>query len=141
MGIARDSLHERTTKPLSEINVTPFVDVMLVLLVIFMVTAPLLEQGISVELPRSVAGKLVEQEKQMTLTLTKDRQIFLDKQKITLEGLDVRLQKLARENPKTSIFLRADRGLPYGYVIRVVGKIRESGLSDLGLVTELEENR
>lgn len=129
------SQRERTTA-LSEINVTPLVDVMLVLLVIFMVTAPLLQQGLDVNLPR-VKGKGIEaKEDQVVLTITKDRKVWLNRHSFTLPQLRKKLKAIFKERRDKVIFLRADKDVPYGVVVEAMAVIRESGIERLAMITE-----
>ncbi len=122
---------ERRRQALSEINVTPFVDVMLVLLIIFMVTAPLMQQGIDINLPQA-KGKEMTPAERIVITVKKEGKIYLDKKAVTLETLRVKLsKKLNRE-----VFLKADKDVPYGLVIAVMGELREIGIEKLGMVTE-----
>jgi TolR protein len=116
---------------LSEINVTPFVDVMLVLLIIFMVTAPLLQQGIDVNLPQA-RGKEMPPSERVIITVKKDGKIFLDKTTVTLDTLKSNLSKIADKE----VFLKADKDVPYGIVVTIMGELRESGIEKLGMVTE-----
>jgi len=122
---------ERRRQVLSEINVTPFVDVMLVLLVIFMVTAPLLQQGIDVNLPHAKGKELVPA-KRVVITIKKNGKIYVNKKSVTLKTLKLRLSK---KTPK-EVFLRADKDVPYGIVVAVMGELREIGIERLGIVTE-----
>lgn len=123
----------RTRAVLSEINVTPFVDVMLVLLVIFMVTAPLLQQGIDVDLPRAKGKQLPPQER-ITVVIKKDRTIYMNKTKVTMPVLRQKLEAISTLNP--NIFLKADKTVPYGYVVEIMGEIKASGIEKLGMITE-----
>ncbi len=127
--------------PMAEINVTPLVDVMLVLLIIFMVTAPLLTQGVPVNLPDSRA-KPLDQDKQPTeISLDADGRIFLAKEEVSADALPQRLAAIAAnagaEPPQ--IYLRADRGLDYGRVMRVMGELNAAGLNRVALVTVGDE--
>jgi biopolymer transport protein TolR len=122
---------ERRRQVLSEINVTPFVDVMLVLLVIFMVTAPLLQQGIDVNLPQA-KGKELSPTKRVVITIKKNGKIYLDKKAVTLKTLKSRLSRKTQKE----VFLRADKDVPYGFVVAVMGELREIGIERLGIVTE-----
>lgn len=124
---------ERGKGPLSEINVTPFVDVMLVLLVIFMVTAPLLQQGIDVNLPQA-KGKELPPEERITITVKKDGSIYIGNIGLTLEELKNKLSALSKLNP--SVFLKADKDVPYGIVVSVMAAVKESGIEKLGMITE-----
>ena len=122
---------EKRRQTLSEINVTPFVDVMLVLLIIFMVTAPLLQQGIDINLPQAKGKELTTPER-VDITIKKDGKIYLDKTTVTLEALRAHLSK----NKNREVFLKADKDVPYGLVVEVMGELREIGIEKLGMVTE-----
>ena len=122
---------ERRRQALSEINVTPFVDVMLVLLIIFMVTAPLLQQGIDVNLPQA-KGKEIAPAERIVITVKKDGKIYMEKATITLETLKSSLSKTGNKE----VFLKADKDVPYGIVVAVMGELREIGIEKLGMVTE-----
>ena len=116
---------------LSEINVTPFVDVMLVLLIIFMVTAPLLQQGIDINLPQA-KGKEMPPSERIVITVKKDGKIYLDKTAVTIKSLKAALLKKSSKE----VFLKADKDVPYGNVVTVMGELREMGIEKLGMVTE-----
>ena len=118
---------------LSEINVTPFVDVMLVLLVIFMDTAPLLQQGIDVNLPKA-KGKDLPPEERITLIIKRDRVIYMNDNPVTLSELRKKLASISQLNP--NVFLKADKDVPYGFVVEVMGDIKEAGIEKLGMITE-----
>lgn len=120
---------------LSEINVTPFVDVVLVLLIIFLVTAPMMLRGIDVKVPKTET-KNVGPEERLMLTVTKDRAIYLDDQLITLPRLERVLAGLRQRNPKAAVFLRADEGVAYGIVVKVMDAVKKAGIERLGMVTE-----
>ncbi len=122
---------EKRRQALSEINVTPFVDVMLVLLIIFMVTAPLLQQGIDISLPQA-KGKEMSPAERIIITIKKDGKIYLDKSSVTLKSLSVQLSK--KKNKE--VYLKADKDVPYGLVVEVMGELREIGIEKLGMVTE-----
>lgn len=124
---------ERRKSVMSEINVTPFVDVMLVLLIIFMVTAPLLQQGIDVDLPEA-KGKDLPPEERVTIVIKKDGSIFLNDNSIKTDQLGPRLKAISKLNP--SVFLKADRDVPYGLVVKVMGEVKEAGIEKLGMITE-----
>lgn len=123
----------RNRSVMSEINVTPFVDVMLVLLVIFMVTAPLMQQGIDVELPEAKGKELPPQER-ITLVIKKNRTIYMNKTPVTIPVMRQKLQTISKLNP--DIFLKADKNVPYGFVVQVMGEIKDSGIEKLGMITE-----
>lgn len=121
----------RQRRALSEINVTPFVDVMLVLLIIFMVTAPLMQQGIDINLPQA-KGKEMAPSERIIITIKKDGKIYIDKTAATLESLRLQLAK----NAGREVYLKADKDVPYGMVVEVMGELREIGIEKLGMVTE-----
>ncbi len=123
----------RDRSVLSEINVTPFVDVMLVLLVIFMVTAPLLQQGVDVNLPKA-KGKDLPPEERISLVIKKDRTIYMNDTPITIPQMRQKLEAISKLNP--NIFLKADKDVPYGLVVEVMGEIKEAGIEKLGMITE-----
>lgn len=124
-------------RPMSEINITPFVDVMLVLLIIFMVAAPLLTVGVPVELPKTAATALPsEQEEPLTITLAADGRTMLQSTEITVEDLIPRLRAIAAERDDDKVFLRADGSIPYERVMQVMGALNAGGFRDIGLVTD-----
>jgi TolR protein len=118
---------------LSEINVTPLVDVMLVLLIIFMVTAPLMQQGIDVNLPKA-KGKDLAPEERISIVIKKGGTFFLNDQSITRTDMLSRLSAISKRNP--NVYLKADRDVSYGVVIELMGDIKEAGIEKLGIVTE-----
>ncbi len=120
----------------SEINVTPLVDVMLVLLIIFMVTAPMLQQGIKVNLPKAKAQSLKESEEKLMITVTKDEKIFINKNPYTLDALGKTLKALQAYRKDRQVFLKADKDVPYGFVVRVMSEVKAAGVEELGMVTE-----
>ncbi|HZX60781.1 MAG TPA: biopolymer transporter ExbD [Candidatus Methylomirabilis sp.] len=120
---------------LSEINVTPFVDVVLVLLIIFIITAPMMIRGIDVQVPKTETRN-VQLEERLVLTVTKDKLIYLDDQQITLGRLQKVLTGLQKRNPRAAIFLRADEKVPYGVVVQVMDVVKKAGIDRLGMVTE-----
>lgn len=122
---------KREKQALSEINVTPFVDVMLVLLVIFMITAPLLQQGIDVNLPRA-KGKELSPSERVIITIKKDGKIYVDKTRTDINALKSKFAITADRD----VFLKADKDVPYGLVVEVMGELREIGIEKLGMVTE-----
>lgn len=122
---------------IAQINVVPLVDVMLVLLVIFMVTAPILQQGVSVDLPQVKAGALTGEEEQLVVTVDKKGNVYLNDAAIAMNDLAAKLQAISRVRPDKQVFLRADRTVPYGEVVRVMAAVRGAGIESLGMVTEL----
>jgi len=125
------------SRPMSEINVTPFVDVMLVLLIIFMVAAPLLTVGVPIELPRTAATPLpAEEEEPLTIALTVDGDILVQNAAVERADLVPLLRSVAQERNNDKVFLRADGGIPYEDVMQVMGALNASGFNDIGLVTE-----
>ncbi len=122
---------------MSEINVTPFVDVMLVLLIIFMVAAPMLTVGVPIELPRTAAGALpAEQEEPLSLTLTADGQILIQETPVAADDVIPRLRAVAAERRDDRLFLRADGAIPYERVMQVMGALNAGGFRNIGLVTD-----
>jgi biopolymer transport protein TolR len=118
---------------LSEINIIPLVDVMLVLLIIFMVTAPLLQQGIDVNLPKA-KGKDMPPEERITIVIRKGGALYMNDKPVSLNEMVKRLSSISRLNP--NVFLKADRDVPYGLVVEIMGEIKESGIEKLGMITE-----
>lgn len=121
---------------LNEINVTPFVDVMLVLLIIFMVTAPLMTQGVEVDLPTTKTVKNLPQDSEhLVLSIKKDGTVFLDEYKVGMEELEDHLKRLVAKQKK-QLFLRADKEVAYGTVVQIMGEIKSAGIDRLGIVAE-----
>ena len=129
------SAESRIGATLSEINIIPLVDVILVLLLIFMLTAPLMHRGIDVNLPRS-AGKPTAVEERMVLTLTKDQTVFLNDKPVPASQLDARLRDLMKDRSDKTLYLKADQGLQYGFVVETMDRLRRAGVEKLGMVTE-----
>jgi biopolymer transport protein TolR len=129
----------RTT--LSEINVTPLVDVMLVLLIIFMVTAPMLQQGLDVNLPVAAGTAQPDREEQIVLAVTKQGEIFLNQTAYKLEDLLPKLRALYQARPDRAVFLRADTDVPYGTVVRVMDEVKKAGIIKLGMITQPSTER
>jgi len=122
---------------MSEINVTPFVDVMLVLLIIFMVAAPLTTVGVPVELPKTAAPSLPsEQEEPLAVTLTADGQIQIQTTEVTEEEIVPRLRAILTERASDRVFLRADGSIPYARVVTIMGALNAAGITNIGLVTD-----
>jgi biopolymer transport protein TolR len=129
---------ERTPgpQPMSDINVTPLVDVMLVLVVIFIITAPLLASAIRLDLPKTDAAKVVDTPKFVTLVVDKSGQTFLNDKALQLDELSRQLAQTAGQNPDTEVQLRADEAVPYGKVVAVMGVAQKAGLNRIGFVAE-----
>ncbi len=124
-------------KPMSDINITPFVDVMLVLLIIFMVAAPLLTTGVPVKLPKANAGALpAEEETPLTITLTADGRVMLQETEVPVDALIPKLKAIAAERANDKVFLRADGSIPYEAVMQVMGALNTGGFHNIGLVTD-----
>lgn len=126
---------------IAEINVTPFVDVMLVLLIIFMVTAPLMTQGLEVDLPQTKTVSTLPKDKDhMVLTIKKDGSLYLDEYKVPEGDLGGHLSRLVKAENKF-LYLRADKAVPYGVVVNVMGEVKAAGIDRLGVVAEPEDVR
>ena len=123
-------------KLMGEINVTPMVDVMLVLLIIFMVSAPMMKEGLSVDLPQVDAKALPSEELDVTVSINKNKQIDVNGSTVEPERLEVILTQIKEQRGIQNVYLQADEGVPYGYVAEIMGRIRATGLTRLGLVTE-----
>ncbi len=121
---------------IADINVTPMVDVMLVLLIIFMVTTPLMEQGIQVDLPKTKAAALTSQEQKLVLTVTKDRRIYLGKTELPEKELVAKLKANERVKKEREVYLHADQALPYGVVVSIMGALKQAGVETMGMVTD-----
>ena len=122
----------------SEINVTPFVDVMLVLLIIFMVTAPLMQQGMDVNLPETTTQPLRVKDDPLILSVKKEGQYYLGRTEVKLDELMTKLEAIFEARDSKQIFLRADKDAPYGTVVKAMAAAREAGATQLGIVTEAE---
>jgi len=123
----------KSRRVLSEINVVPLVDVMLVLLIIFMVTAPLLQQGIDVNLPKA-KGKDMPPEERITIVIKRGGVIYMNDNPMSMTELVKKLSAVSKLNP--NVFLKADKDVPYGLVVEVMGEIKEAGIEKLGMITE-----
>ncbi len=121
--------------PISQINVTPFVDVMLVLLVIFMITAPLLTAGVQVNLPEAGAKPLKGTDEPLAVTIDKVGKLYIQESEVTLEELGPKLQAITERKPETRIFVRGDRDIAYGQVMAVMSAINKAGFTNVALVT------
>ena len=125
----------RRRRFLAEINIIPLVDVVLVLLIIFMVTAPMLYRGMDVKLPTSQSNT-IKPEERLVLTIERDQKVYLDKDPLSIEQLEFRLKQAKRNNADVSIYLRADQAVPYGTVVRVMDEVKRAGIEKLGMVTD-----
>jgi len=125
----------RRRRFMAEINIVPMVDVVLVLLVIFMVTAPMLYRGMDINLPQS-SSNTIKPEERVVLTVERDRRVYVDKDLIPLAQLQQKMDALHRKNPDVSVFLRADQDVPYGTVVQVMDSIKKAGIAKLGMVTD-----
>ena len=123
----------------SQINVTPLVDVMLVLLVIFMVTAPMIQQGVEVNVPRVKASALPGKEEQFVVSITRNQEIYLNDTRLGLDQLTEKLQAIAVARPDREVFVRADEQVPYGAVIKTMAAIKAAGIENVGMVTEMPQ--
>jgi biopolymer transport protein TolR len=130
----------RKTAPMSDINVTPMVDVMLVLLIIFMVTAPLLTVGVPVDLPKTDAAPITGQDEPLVVSVNSQGQIFLQETEIELPNLVARLQAITSNKPDTRIFVRGDKSVNYGRVVEVMGTLSSAGFSKVALLAELPQS-
>ena len=126
----------RGDAPMSEINMTPLIDVMLVLLVIFIITAPLVASSIRLDLPRSDAATPTESPQFISLSLTRDGRVFFNDQLVDAAQLAQRLTRTARDNPETEVQLRADGQVPYARVVEAMGAAQKAGLARIGFITE-----
>jgi biopolymer transport protein TolR len=126
-------------QPLSEINVTPFVDVMLVLLIIFMVTAPMMQQGVDVDLPETNTQPIRVQDEPLILTVQKDGKVYLSRHEVPQAELKEKLAAIFEGRDSRELFLRADKDAPYGMVVKALAAAREAGATKLGMVTEPEQ--
>jgi biopolymer transport protein TolR len=128
---------ERRKRLMSEINVVPYIDVMLVLLVIFMITAPLLSQGVKVELPQAAARPVDTQDTEtLVVAITRKGEYYLDDRKITEKALHQRVSAILRLRPQTPVLVRGDRRVPYGEVVKAMALLQDAGAPSVGLVTE-----
>ncbi len=134
----REPKHQKGTayRPMSEINVTPFVDVMLVLLVIFMVTAPLLTVGVSVELPKTKAKAIPGKDEPLAITINSEGIVFIQETEVAIDTLTARLKAISNNQKDTRIFIRGDKKIDYGKVMEVMSEITSAGYNRVSLITE-----
>jgi biopolymer transport protein TolR len=120
---------------MSDINVTPFVDVMLVLLIIFMVTAPMMVQGVDVDLPTATAAPLPSNEDHLMISVDKDRTVYLNNQEVSVAFLAEKLGAILENMDSDAVYLKADKQVPYGVVVHVMSQIKKAGVKNLGMIT------
>jgi biopolymer transport protein TolR len=126
-------------KPMADINVTPLVDVVLVLLIIFMVTAPMLQMGIDVNLPKVTSKSVDVTEEKLVLTVKGNQEIYINKTKASLADLGAKLESIFTTRIDREIYMRADKTVPYGFVVQVMSEVRKAGVDKLGMITEPPE--
>jgi len=127
--------------PLSQINVTPLVDVMLVLLIIFMVTTPMMQEGIDVNLPHVEASAVSSAEEPLVVTIDRKKRIYIGKRRFKLSDLGAKLSAIVKNKDREMVLLKADETVPYGYVISIMAEIRKAGIVKVGMITEPPEKR
>jgi biopolymer transport protein TolR len=132
-----DGTSRATYRPMSEINVTPLVDVMLVLLIIFMVASPMMVAGVNVDLPETKATPVESEQEPLAITIDSKGKLYLQETEITMENLAPKLQAITKEKKDTRIFVRGDRTLDYGLVMKVVGEINAAGFNQVALITDV----
>jgi biopolymer transport protein TolR len=120
---------------MSEINVTPFVDVMLVLLIIFMVTAPMMVQGVDVSLPEASSAPMQSDQEHLVITVDKNQQVFINELQVEVDFLQQKLRKILEGREDRQVFLKADRDIAYGIVVRVMAEVKAAGVEKLGMIT------
>ncbi|MCX7965405.1 MAG: biopolymer transporter ExbD [Syntrophorhabdaceae bacterium] len=128
-----------TKTPLSEINIIPLVDIMLVLLIIFMITAPMMQHGMNIDVPKLTTKPLPAREEPQILSITKDQRLILNEKKIEIKDLKQAIQFLFVSKQNKEIFLKADKDVPYGFVVTCMGLIREAGIEKINIVTKPQE--
>jgi biopolymer transport protein TolR len=131
----RRTNRKRAYQPINEINVTPFVDVMLVLLIVFMISAPLLTVGVQVDLPKTKASGLREKTEPMVLTITAKKEIYIQELPVKMGHLVSKLNAVTKQNFGATLYIRADQKIPYGYVMDVMGRINGAGYTKVSLVS------
>jgi len=136
MAMMSSSSRAGDRRVMAEINVTPLVDVMLVLLIIFMVTAPMLTQGVDVNLPQASAKAMRSDEERLVITVDANSRVFVGKQPVEFNRLGAPSRRSSPGGPTVRCIFRADRSVPYGFVVKVIAEVRNSGIEKLGMVTE-----
>jgi len=129
------ALETNSDRLMSDINVTPFVDVMLVLLIVFMVSAPMMTQGVDVSLPKAVANALPSDSEQLMVTIDKNQKIYINESDVSLDSLKDKLIKILKGRTDQEVYFRADKSISYGMAIRVMAEIKGAGVEKLGMVT------
>jgi len=130
------SYGDKNNQLMSDINVTPFVDVMLVLLIIFMVTAPMMVQGVSVSLPETTSEPLPSTKEHLVITIDSNNKVYINDYQVTIDFLQEKLIKIFNGRSDREVYLKADKGISYGMVVRVMSEIKGAGVEKLGMVTE-----
>ena len=128
-------LENSSDRLMADINVTPFVDVMLVLLIVFMVTAPMMIQGVNVSLPETTAAPLISEKEHLLVTIDKDNKIYLNDYPVTADFLKEKLENILEGRSERAVYLRADKRISYGTVVYVMSQIKNAGIDKLGMVT------
>ena len=134
-------LNRSSKEPMSEINVTPFVDVMLVLLIIFMVTAPLLTVGVQVDLPESAADSLSEDQEPLTLSINSKGEVFIQEHQVEFEKVVPKILAISNNRTDTRIYVRGDKAINYGRVLEIMGMLSGSGFTKVALISEPNKER
>ncbi|MGD8833383.1 MAG: ExbD/TolR family protein [Desulfobacteraceae bacterium] len=129
------AIESNTDRLMSDINVTPFVDVMLVLLIIFMVTAPMMMQGVDVTLPEATAKPLVSQKENLVVTIDQDQQVHINDFAVEVDYLREKLAKILENRPDREVYFKGDQAVPYGVAVRVLAEIKGAGVTKIGMVT------
>jgi len=135
------SMNGKSRQAMSEINVTPLVDVMLVLLIIFMVTAPMMQEGISVDLPQAKGSPMAKKKDvaEIVVSVSGQRAIYVNEKLVPEEKLTRTILEATKNDPSSEVYLRADKSVPYGVVVRIMAALRHAGIADLGMITTAEE--
>jgi biopolymer transport protein TolR len=130
---------QKSRSVFSEINVTPLVDVMLVLLIIFMITAPVLQSGLPVDLPEVTADALPGQSQELVLTISQNEEIYINRYAVRVDELADKMKEVLSQRADKTIYLRADKNVPYGFVVKVMAELMSAGAKSIGVVTEAEK--
>ena len=129
-------MEEKKQDLMSDINVTPLVDVMLVLLIIFMATAPMMRQGVKVNLPETQSRNIKSKDEPLVLSITKKRHIYIENYKIEFDKLNTKLKKIFVRRKEKELLLEADKDVPYGFVIKVMSQVKAAGITKVGMITK-----